>query len=493
MAAGDPKPAELVALGRAVRELRARRGISQETLAHRSYLHRNYVGAIERGEINPTFRILLKLFIFLGLFGLADRLGVFVSVLVLVVGLIAWLSGHWLYAFREHEYAGPLVERIFFQVLPRRVDPTRGWGFPVHHTHTVHHHHHAPPLQRLAGSRRGLPLPAMLLGVLPARPPAPGRLQRPPRHSSPHRGLHPRTSRSVRRAQLHVSLSRLPRRENSRFSGRSVSSRTWGDEGSRRRASDHCIAQGVDVERRLLGCLGRAREDDVGDPFDLIRASQWRAAGFRITRSEGQPRAPCRRTVRPLLIDCVQDVNDGPRARFRCAGPRPEGIHPAYRIDIRIRRIDLDRRVPRTVSVTDAVGRSIAVDIRIRRIDLAAGVGSRAVVRAGLAAGVRAAGPRVSPVVAYIAPAVVAASASDASASANIIVGVAGIAQLAARDLGMRARRRDGVQAHHETERRHQQHEPRPQAPARPAKDIHRILPRFWIDDGKVVPQEYDV
>jgi len=97
-----------------------------------------------------ALRILGVLFIFLGLFGLADRLGVFVSVLVLVVGLIAWLSGHWLYAFREHEYAGSLVERIFFQVLPRRVDPTRGWGFPVHHTHTVHHHHHAPPLQRLA-------------------------------------------------------------------------------------------------------------------------------------------------------------------------------------------------------------------------------------------------------------------------------------------------------------------------------------------------------
>jgi len=46
-----------VAWGRVVRELRARRGLSQEELGFCSRLHRNYVGAIERGEINPTFRI----------------------------------------------------------------------------------------------------------------------------------------------------------------------------------------------------------------------------------------------------------------------------------------------------------------------------------------------------------------------------------------------------------------------------------------------------
>lgn len=49
------------ALGAAVRETRARRGYSQEALADASDLHRNYVGAIERGEINPTFRTLLTL------------------------------------------------------------------------------------------------------------------------------------------------------------------------------------------------------------------------------------------------------------------------------------------------------------------------------------------------------------------------------------------------------------------------------------------------
>ncbi|MFL5818952.1 MAG: helix-turn-helix transcriptional regulator [Conexibacter sp.] len=56
-----PRGPEFVALGRALREARARRGLSQEELGFRSGVHRNYVGAIERGEINPTFRLLLKL------------------------------------------------------------------------------------------------------------------------------------------------------------------------------------------------------------------------------------------------------------------------------------------------------------------------------------------------------------------------------------------------------------------------------------------------
>jgi transcriptional regulator with XRE-family HTH domain len=57
----DTHSPEHARLGRAIRELRARRGLSQEELGNRSGLHRNYVGAIERGEINPTFRVLLKL------------------------------------------------------------------------------------------------------------------------------------------------------------------------------------------------------------------------------------------------------------------------------------------------------------------------------------------------------------------------------------------------------------------------------------------------
>ncbi|HKG38511.1 MAG TPA: helix-turn-helix transcriptional regulator [Conexibacter sp.] len=53
-------PAELRELGAPVRELRARRGFSQEELGFRGELHRNYVGGIERGELNVTFRVLLK-------------------------------------------------------------------------------------------------------------------------------------------------------------------------------------------------------------------------------------------------------------------------------------------------------------------------------------------------------------------------------------------------------------------------------------------------
>jgi transcriptional regulator with XRE-family HTH domain len=49
------------ALGRAVREIRARRGWSQEFLGFAAGLHRNYVGSVERGAINPTLKTLLAL------------------------------------------------------------------------------------------------------------------------------------------------------------------------------------------------------------------------------------------------------------------------------------------------------------------------------------------------------------------------------------------------------------------------------------------------
>lgn len=55
------KDAELVALGRRLAELRERAGMTQESLADASGLHWTYVGQIERGERNLSYKNLLKL------------------------------------------------------------------------------------------------------------------------------------------------------------------------------------------------------------------------------------------------------------------------------------------------------------------------------------------------------------------------------------------------------------------------------------------------
>jgi transcriptional regulator with XRE-family HTH domain len=49
------------AFGEAVRGLRERRELSQERLGELSRLHRNYIGGIERGELNPTLKTIKKL------------------------------------------------------------------------------------------------------------------------------------------------------------------------------------------------------------------------------------------------------------------------------------------------------------------------------------------------------------------------------------------------------------------------------------------------
>jgi len=48
-------------LGRVIRRLRTERGISQEGLAAISGVDRTFMGAIERGEVNPSFDVLQRI------------------------------------------------------------------------------------------------------------------------------------------------------------------------------------------------------------------------------------------------------------------------------------------------------------------------------------------------------------------------------------------------------------------------------------------------
>lgn len=63
----------LITLGTRIRALRIEKGINQEDLAGRAGIERSYMGAIERGERNPSYDKLVSI---------AKALGVQVSELV---------------------------------------------------------------------------------------------------------------------------------------------------------------------------------------------------------------------------------------------------------------------------------------------------------------------------------------------------------------------------------------------------------------------------
>jgi hypothetical protein len=52
------------------------------------------------------------------------------AALLTLLGAVAWLCGQWHYGARHHCFRSPLARRVFYEALPRQLDPTRGWGIP---------------------------------------------------------------------------------------------------------------------------------------------------------------------------------------------------------------------------------------------------------------------------------------------------------------------------------------------------------------------------
>ncbi|MBI4449659.1 helix-turn-helix transcriptional regulator [Candidatus Uhrbacteria bacterium] len=109
--ARDPR---LVQLGAALSAARKANGVSQERLAERVGLSMNHVGAIERGETNPTVLVLVRI---------AEALGISLASLIAAIegetsdkrAVIAELDGYLT--------TRPLDEVTFVVGLARQVGP----------------------------------------------------------------------------------------------------------------------------------------------------------------------------------------------------------------------------------------------------------------------------------------------------------------------------------------------------------------------------------
>ncbi len=60
MPSSPKKPDSMVRLGHVIRDRRKALGVSQDELAGRTKLHRNYIGGIERAERNITILSLIR-------------------------------------------------------------------------------------------------------------------------------------------------------------------------------------------------------------------------------------------------------------------------------------------------------------------------------------------------------------------------------------------------------------------------------------------------
>lgn len=54
------------AIGTVLRDLRVQRGLTQEELAAKAKMHRNYIGGLERGKKSPTIKSVGRLISVLG-------------------------------------------------------------------------------------------------------------------------------------------------------------------------------------------------------------------------------------------------------------------------------------------------------------------------------------------------------------------------------------------------------------------------------------------